>query len=76
VDGRPALAVARVQDGWLREEILLDPQTYHLIGERAIAIADHRASSDDGAWTVKKGTIERLVTRSAAAIVDKPGQTG
>ena len=36
VDGRPALAVARVQDIWLREEILLDPQTYHLIGEREL----------------------------------------
>lgn len=32
LDGRPALALARVQGGWLREEILLDPRTYRLIG--------------------------------------------
>jgi hypothetical protein len=76
VDGRPALAVARVEEGWLREEILLDPSTYRLIGERAIAVADHTSKADDGTTTVRKGTIERLEVRVAAAIVDRPGQTG
>lgn len=76
VDGRPALAVARVEEGWLRDEILLDPDTYRLIGERAIAIADHTGTGDDGAWTVRKGTVERQIVRLAAAIVDRPGQTG
>jgi hypothetical protein len=28
LDGRPALALARVRDGWLRDEMLLDPKTY------------------------------------------------
>jgi hypothetical protein len=76
VDGRPALAVARVEDGWLREEVLLDPRTYRLIGERAIAIADHKTTADDGTWTVRKGTVERLIVRSAAAIVEAPGEIG
>ena len=75
LDGRPAIAVARVQEGWLREEILLDPQTYRLIGERSVAIADHTVRADDGTLSVKKGTIQRLVVLSAAAIVDVPGRT-
>lgn len=76
LDGRPALALARVQEGWLRDEMLLDPQTYRLIGERSVAIADHTGKSDDGRWTVKKGTVQRYLVRAAAAIVDRPGQTG
>jgi hypothetical protein len=76
LDGRPALALARVQEGWLREEILLDPQTYRLIGERSVAIADHTVVADDGRRTVRKGTVQRYLVRVAAAIVDRPGQTG
>ncbi|MEJ3748598.1 CU044_5270 family protein [Actinomycetes bacterium KLBMP 9797] len=75
LDGRPAIAVARVQDGWLRDEMLLDPETYRLIGERAVAIADHTTQAMDGSSRIKKGTIQRLVVRSAAAIVDRPGET-
>lgn len=76
VDGRSAVAVARVHEGWLREEILLDPQTYRLIGERSVAVADHTSTADDGTRTVAKGTVQRLVVRGAAAIVDRPGETG
>lgn len=76
LDGRPAIAVGRVQGGWLRDEMLLDPETYRLIGERAVAIADHTNRADGGTSKIKKGTIQYLVVRSGAAIVDKPGQTG
>ncbi|TDB82249.1 CU044_5270 family protein [Micromonospora sp. KC721] len=75
LDGRPAIAVARVQDGWLRDEMLLDPETYRLIGERAVAIADHTTNALDGSSRIKKGTIQRLLVRNAAVIVDAPGQT-
>ena len=76
VDGRPALAVAREHEGWLRDEILLDPRTYRLIGERAVAIADHTSTGDDGSRRIKKGTVQRYIARTAAAIVDRPGETG
>jgi hypothetical protein len=76
VDGRPALAVARVHEGWLRDEILLDPETYRLIGERTVAIADHTSTADDGSSRIKKGTVQRYIARTAAAIVDHPGETG
>jgi hypothetical protein len=75
VDGRRALALGRVEEGWLSDEILLDPNTYELVGERSIAIADHTSTALDGTWKVKKGTLENLLVRTAAVIVDKPGQT-
>ncbi|GAA4631254.1 hypothetical protein GCM10023196_059950 [Actinoallomurus vinaceus] len=74
VEGRPALAVSRVIEGWLRQEILLDRKTYALLGERSIAVKDHTGKGDDGSWAIKKGTIGVLSVRLAAGIVDKPGQ--
>ena len=75
VDGRGALALGRVEEGWLSDEILLDPNTYELIGERSIAIADHTSTALDGTWKVKKGTLQNLLVRTATAIVDEPGQS-
>ena len=75
VDGRRALALGRLEEGWLSDEILLDPNTFELIGERSIAIADHTSTALDGTTTVNKGTLENQLVRTAAAIVDKPGQT-
>jgi hypothetical protein len=76
IDGRETTAVARVTEGWLRHEILLDPKTYALVGERSVAIADHTGTGLDGTQTVRKGTVQQYEVRVAAAIVDKPGQTG
>jgi hypothetical protein len=72
VDGRPAIGLGRVTEGWLAEEIMLDPQTYRFIGERSIAVADHRL---DRNLFVPKGTLQIELIRVAAAIVDKPGDT-
>jgi hypothetical protein len=41
VDGRPATAIGRVQDGWLLESILIDPVTHEYIGQATVAVADH-----------------------------------
>ncbi|MCO6006647.1 CU044_5270 family protein [Actinoallomurus purpureus] len=77
VDGRPALAVSRVNEGWLRSEILFDRKTYAFLGERSVAVKDHTGDAGtgkSGSWTVKKGTIDVLFVRLAAGVVDKPGQ--
>ncbi|MFG3558635.1 CU044_5270 family protein [Micromonospora sp. NPDC047557] len=75
VDGRPAVALGRVQSGWLREEVLLDPDTHRLIGERAVAIKNYTAEGLDGTVRVKSGTVQRLVV-TEVRIVDRPGQSG
>ncbi|WP_030443370.1 CU044_5270 family protein [Actinoplanes subtropicus] len=74
VDGHQAIAVARVAEGWLRQEILLDPKTYTLIGVRSVAVADHTSTALDGNWTIRKGTVQRYEVRVTAAIVDQPSQ--
>jgi hypothetical protein len=74
VDGRPALAVSHVTEGWLNKQLLLDPVTYAYRGQRNVAIKDHSATVDGGKVTWKKGTIDVLVSRLAAGVVDRPGQ--
>jgi hypothetical protein len=72
LQGRPALSVGYVIEGWVRQEILLDPRTYVFRGLRSIVIKDHSFAPQGG--TLKKGAIDVLATRIAAGIVDRPGQ--
>ncbi|MFD0852793.1 hypothetical protein ACFQ07_11185, partial [Actinomadura adrarensis] len=72
--GRPAIGLARVAEGWLHQEVLLDPETYTYLGERSIAIKDHRIDGLDLKATIRKGTLQLLEVRLEAGIVDKPGQ--
>ncbi|MFC4117027.1 CU044_5270 family protein [Nonomuraea zeae] len=86
VDGRPAVAVARVEDGWVSHELLLDRSTYTYLGERAIASADYTAPEpgthlEEGqkminmgpSYTIKKGTIMTLAVRLNIGVTDRPG---
>ena len=69
VHGQPTLALGRVQDGWLYEEVLLDRQTYAYRGERSVVLTDDNPKEP----SLKKGTVT-LGIRIAAGIVDRPGQ--
>jgi hypothetical protein len=75
VRGRPALAVRQTED-WLREELLLDRESYTYLGERSTVTRNARidplkAGNETG--EVRKG--ERVVSeRVATAIVDRPGE--
>lgn len=72
--GRPALALSLEVEGWLRQEVLLDPVTYAYRGHRATAIKDHKLPGRRSEWTLKAGTIESQSVRLAAEFVDRPGQ--
>jgi hypothetical protein len=77
--GRPAIALGRIAEGWLHEEVMLDPKSYAYLGERVISIKGHtdRGVGDDpnaGVKYVKKGILQNLTVRTAAGIVDEPGQ--
>jgi hypothetical protein len=75
VRGRPALALSQTED-WLREEVLLDRETYTYLGERSTVVRDAtidplKAGNESG--EVRKG--DRVVSeRIATAIVDRPGE--
>ncbi|SDM64203.1 CU044_5270 family protein [Nonomuraea jiangxiensis] len=86
VDGRPAVAVARVENGWVSHELLLDRSTYTYLGERALASADYTAPEpgvrregdqkilyQGPSYTIKKGTIMTLAVRLGIGITDQPG---
>lgn len=73
--GRPALALGRLTEGWLSEQLLIDPKTYTYLGERSVAVKDHTSRGEDGSLTYRKGDLGILSVRLKAAVVDKPGQT-
>jgi hypothetical protein len=71
-DGRPAIAVGLVLDGWRREDILLDPTTHEFLGGRTVVVEDH--TTPEGV-RLKKGDVEVELIRVAGRIVDAPGRT-
>jgi hypothetical protein len=73
--GRPALALAQTED-WLREELLLDPETYAYLGERSTVVRDatispEKAGNATGAVTKGSQVVATLVVKD---VVDRPGQ--
>ncbi|OLT29811.1 hypothetical protein BJF79_40340 [Actinomadura sp. CNU-125] len=72
--GRQAIALGRVTEGYLHEEILFDPETYEYLGERAIAIKDNTSRGEDMVLSVRKGDLLRLTVQVEAGIVDEAGQ--
>ncbi|MFC7531585.1 CU044_5270 family protein [Actinoplanes sp. GCM10030250] len=75
LDGRPAIALTWTVEGYLKKDLLFDPETYALIGDRLVAVKDHVSKGDDGTRRIKAGDVFRLVVRNRAGIVDRPGDT-
>ncbi|MFI5912192.1 hypothetical protein [Dactylosporangium sp. NPDC051541] len=76
VDGRPAIGLGWVEEGYLAKEFLFDPSTYSLIGERSVAIADHHNTDEHGDDDfTPKGALFRQVIYTKAIIVEKVGDT-
>lgn len=76
MDGRPAISLGLTdREGWLRDEVLLDPKSYRYLGERSITVQDHTHKEGDGdKVTVKRGTLQFIQVREAAGVVDAPGE--
>ena len=75
LDGHPAIGLGRIVEGYLSQELLFDKQTYALIGERLIAVADHVNRAADGTTYTHKGDLFRQVIYRHMIIVDQPGDT-
>lgn len=75
VGGRPALVVGQTED-WLREEFLLDAETYTYLGHSGTVVRD--AIIDPAKAGNETGEIDKghkvVAERLATAIVDHPGQ--
>ncbi|WP_433061291.1 hypothetical protein [Dactylosporangium sp. CS-033363] len=76
LDGRPAIGLGRVEQGFLAQELLFDPATYRLIGEREVAIAERHVTDERGNDDYTRvGDLFRQVIYTKAVIVDKVGDT-
>ncbi|MET8153212.1 hypothetical protein ACIBSW_18480 [Actinoplanes sp. NPDC049668] len=75
IDGRPAIGMGRILEGYLSQELLFDKETYRLIGERLIAVRDEVKDFDDGTAVTRKGDVLRQVIYNKMIIVDALGDT-
>jgi hypothetical protein len=71
--GRTGLGFWRI-DGYLKQEIVIDPVTYTFMGFEEVAVADHAMVGTDGTRYVKKGHVMGWGAVLGIAIVQKPGQ--
>jgi hypothetical protein len=73
--GSSVLSLGLTED-WLRQELLLDPETYAYWGQRSTIVRDARIDPEkagNATGEVKKGS--RVISvREATAIVDEPGR--
>jgi len=72
--GRTGLGFWRVGEGYLKQELVIDPVTYTFMGYEDVAVADHALVGTDGTRYVKKGHVMGWGAVLGIAIVQKPGQ--
>nr|BFE74209.1 hypothetical protein GCM10020092_075100 [Actinoplanes digitatis] len=75
IDGRPAIGMGRILEGYLSQELLFDKETYRLIGERLIAVSGKVRTADDGTVVTREGDLLRQVIYQRMTIVDRLGDT-
>lgn len=72
--GRTGLAFAVTKEGYLRDELILDPNTYRYLGERSIVVKNHVSHGLDGDLRSRKGQIVNWGAQTRIGVVDRPGQ--
>jgi hypothetical protein len=72
--GRNGLGFWMVVEGYLKEEIVIDPLTYQYMGFKDVAIKDHTDTGLDGIRHIEKGHVLGWEALLGSAIVQRPGQ--
>ena len=72
--GRTGLGFWMVREGYLKQEIVIDPLTYTFMGFKDVAIKDHAMTGSDGTRYVAKGHVMGWAALLGSAIVRHPGQ--
>ncbi|UBU18143.1 hypothetical protein [Nonomuraea gerenzanensis] len=68
---RRGITLYHVLDGYLRDEIFIDPRTYEYLGYRTIVVKNHKDGPFD---TMRKGDIHNWDALVETAVVDRAGQ--
>jgi hypothetical protein len=72
--GRKGLGFYVVLEGYIKEELMIDPLTYRYMGYKDIAVTDHADTGTDGTRYIKKGHVLGWEALLGSAIVQHPGQ--
>lgn len=73
--GQHVIGLYRIEEGYLKDEFMIDPKTYAYRGDRYEAVRAHTAVALDGQQRYRKGQILNEEAVVASGIVDHAGQT-
>ncbi len=72
--GRTGVGFSTVQEGYLKEQIVINPKTYAYMGYVDVAIRAHSSTGLDGTTHFRKGQILGWAALLSSGIVQHPGQ--
>jgi hypothetical protein len=72
--GKEVLSLYQVQDGYLRREILISPDSYAYSGQITVAVRSRTLRGLDGVLHVRKGELLADDAIIASQIVNRPGE--
>lgn len=73
IAGRHGLGLYVIQ-GYLKDEIVINPKTYGYMGDQTVAVKAHTTTGTDGTLHVRKGQILGWTAVLSSGIVQHPGQ--
>jgi len=74
LDGRTGVGFSTVQEGYLKEQIVVNPRTYAYMGYIDVTVRAHTSTGLDGTEHFRKGQILGWQAMLASGIVPKAGQ--
>lgn len=73
--GRTGLGFSMDFDGWYEQELVVDPTTYAFMGEKTVALTDHKmVSTGGGTREVRSGQVLGWTALLDEAVVSRAGQ--
>ena len=72
--GRTGIGLYMVIDGWYKQELVINPDTYTFMGAKTVAVKAHVEVATDGTRHIRKGQVLGWLALLESAVVRHPGQ--
>ncbi len=72
--GRSGIGLYMVIDGWYKQELVINPDTYTFMGAKTVAVKAHVDVATDGTRHLRKGQVLGWQALLESAVVRHPGQ--
>jgi len=72
--GRAGIGLYMVEEGYFKQEIVINPHSYTYMGYEDVAIKNHTDVATDGTRYIHNGQVLGWQALLASGIVDRPGQ--